>query len=73
MGQYTEANTQDELDKLKKTIELMGYYWVHQTPDEYKAYKADPKKIDELFKELVLQRMKEWMALADERLEGHAL
>jgi uncharacterized protein len=70
MGQYTEISTQDELDKLKKTIELMGYYWVHQTMDEYKVCKAEPKKIDQLFKELVLQRMKEWMALADERLKG---
>jgi uncharacterized protein len=69
MGQYTEVSTQDELEKLKKTIELMGYYWTHQTMDEYKALKAEPKMIDELFKELVLQRMKEWMALADERLK----
>jgi uncharacterized protein len=69
MGQYTEVATQDELEKLKKTIEMMGYYWVHQTPDEYKAFKAEPKKIDLLFKELVLKRMKEWMILADERLK----
>jgi Icc-related predicted phosphoesterase len=69
MGQYTEVATQDELEKLKKTIEMMGYYWVHQTPDEYKAFKTEPKKIDLLFKELVLKRMKEWMILADERLK----
>lgn len=70
MGQYTEANTQDELEKLKKTIEMMGYYWVHQTPDEFKEYHADPKKVDELFKCLMLQRLKEWIVLADERLAG---
>ena len=69
MGQYTEVSSQDELDKLKKTVELMGYYWVHQTPEEFKSFKAEPKKIDELFKQLVLQRMKEWMVLADERLK----
>jgi len=70
MGQYTEANTQDELDKLKKTVELMGYYWVHQTPDEFHSYQADPVKLDHLFKELMLQRLKEWINLADERLKG---
>ena len=69
MGQYTEIATQEELEKLKKTIELMGYYWVHQTPGEYQSFKSDPKKIDTLFKDLVLQRMKEWMVLADERLK----
>jgi Icc-related predicted phosphoesterase len=69
MGQYTEVNSLEELEKLKKTIELMGYYWVHQKKDEYQALKSEPKKIDALFKELVLQRMREWMALADERLK----
>ena len=70
MGTHTECATQDELDKLIKTIEMMGYYWVHQSPDEYQEYKADPKKVDVLFKDLMLQRLKEWIALADERLAG---
>jgi len=70
MGQYTEASTQEELEKLKKTIELMGYYWVHQTTDEFHSYQADPVKLDSLFKELMLVRLKEWIALADERLKG---
>jgi Icc-related predicted phosphoesterase len=70
MGTHTECGTQEELEKLKKTIEMMGYYWVHQTPDEFQVYKADPKKVDTLFKQLMLQRLKEWIALADERLKG---
>jgi Icc-related predicted phosphoesterase len=70
MGTYTEVGTQEEMDKLKKTIELMGYYWVHQTPEEFRDYKADPKKVDTLFKQLMMQRLKEWITLADERLVG---
>jgi Icc-related predicted phosphoesterase len=70
MGSHTECATQEELDKLKKTIEMMGYYWVHQTCDEFKEYKSDPKKVDALFKQLMLKRLKEWIALADERLAG---
>ena len=70
MGQQTEANTQDELTKLKNTIEMMGYYWVHQTPDEYRSYKSDPSLVESLFNKLMLQRLKEWIALADERLLG---
>jgi Icc-related predicted phosphoesterase len=57
MGTHNECASQDELDKLKKTIEMMGYYWVHQTPEEYQEYKADPKKVDTLFKQLMFQRM----------------
>jgi hypothetical protein len=70
MGTHTEVATQKELDKLKKTIEMMGYYWVHQTPNEFHEYQADPKKVDTLFKQLMLARLNEWIALADERLAG---
>jgi hypothetical protein len=70
MGHHTEAATQEELEKLKKTIEMMGYYWVHQTPEEFRAYKDDPQKVDVLFKHLMLERLTEWIALADERLAG---
>jgi uncharacterized protein len=70
MGQHTEVETQEELDKLKKTIEMVGYYWAHLTPDEFQSYKADPQKLNTLFNQLMLQRLKEWIALADERLKG---
>jgi uncharacterized protein len=72
MGHYTVVDTEDELIKLKKTIEMMGYYWVEQTPEEFQAHKTDPQKVDALFKNLMLQRLKEWIALADERLQGTA-
>ena len=70
MGHATEAATQDELDKLKKTIEMVGYYWVHLTPDEYHAYKADAKELDTLFNRLMVERLKSWIVLADERMAG---
>jgi Icc-related predicted phosphoesterase len=70
MGTHTEVNTQDELEKLRKTIETLGYYWVHQTPEEFNDYRHDPQKVDTMFKKLMLARLKEWIALADERLAG---
>jgi Icc-related predicted phosphoesterase len=70
MGHHTLAATPDDLAGLKKTIEMMGYYWVHQTPEEFQAYKADPGKVDALFKQKMMERLKEWIALADERLAG---
>ncbi len=68
MGHQLEIETREELDKLKKTIEMVGYYWTHLTLDEFNFYKADPKKLNELFNQLMLQRLKEWIVLADERL-----
>jgi len=70
MGHQVEIHSQEELDKLKKTIEMVGYYWVHQTPDQFREYKADPVKLDALFNQLMIDRLKEWIALADERLAG---
>jgi Icc-related predicted phosphoesterase len=70
MGSHTEVGTPEELGDLKKTIEMMGYYWVHQTPEEFKVYRDDPGKVDSLFKRLMLSRLKEWIALAEERLAG---
>jgi len=70
MGQHREIDGADELAEIKKTIENAGYYWVHQTRDEFEGTRADPAKIDALFKSLVLKRIAEWLELADERLAG---
>ncbi|HVP21767.1 MAG TPA: metallophosphoesterase [Anaerolineaceae bacterium] len=70
MGHQLEITTQEELDKLKKTIEMVGYYWAQVTMDEFNEYKATPKKLDELFNRLMLERLKGWISLADERLAG---
>jgi hypothetical protein len=68
MGHQLEVETQEELDKLKKTIEMVGYYWSILTMDEFNVYKSDPKKLDELFNRLMLERLREWIVMADERL-----
>jgi Icc-related predicted phosphoesterase len=70
MGQYRLIETKDELAEIKKITENAGYYWVHLTREEFDATHADPAKIDALFKQLVLDRVQEWLDLADERLEG---
>lgn len=70
MGHDTEISSTEELDNLKKTIEMVGYYWVHLTKDEFLRYKSDERRLDELFNQLMINRLKEWIALADERLRG---
>jgi len=73
MGAQTEADTPEELEKLKKTIEMVGYYWYHLTPDQYQALRANHQALEDLFKRLMLERLREWIALADERLAGTSL
>lgn len=72
MGTYTEMNSADEIAAVKKTIENAGYYWVEQSRDEFEAIKDDPAAIDALFKQRAIQRIEEWLALADERLAGRS-
>jgi hypothetical protein len=73
MGKPVSVGTQEELASLKKTIETVGYYWIHMTPDEFDAMHKDPKKQEALFTSLALARLREWMALADERLSGSGI
>jgi uncharacterized protein len=70
MGQHVDIETEDELAKIKKTVENAGYYWVHQTRDEFEETRKDPSRIDALFKEQVMARVQEWLDLADDRLAG---
>ncbi|HQJ98168.1 MAG TPA: phosphoesterase [Thermoleophilia bacterium] len=70
MGQYRLIEGKEALAEIKKVVENAGYYWVHQTREEFEDTKSDPAKIDALFKQLVLARVQEWLDLADERLEG---
>lgn len=73
MGKATEANTPEELANLKKLIETVGYYWCHLTPEEFVALSQEPHRQEDIFRQLALQRLREWMALADERLSGTSL
>lgn len=70
MSRHVDIETKDELSRVKKTIEQAGYYWVEQARDEYEATRSDPLKSEPLFKGLVLERARQWLDLADERLDG---
>ena len=70
MGKPVQVETQEELANLKKLIETVGYYWIQMTPDEFEVMSKDHHQQEELFKRLALERLSEWMALADERLSG---
>jgi len=70
MSRHIDIETREELSRVKKTIEGAGYYWVEQSQDEYETTRADPLRSEALFRGLVLERVEQWLALADERLDG---
>lgn len=60
----------DEAARLRTWIADAGQYPVDMTPDEFAWYEGDQARIDELFRRLVLDRLGEWVAEADEKLAG---
>src|SRR5262245_36964677 len=70
LGQRRVARSEQELADLERSIADLGYYAVRVTPEERAAMEADPALVRRLFDERITARVREWMALAAERLEG---
>jgi len=68
-GKQLTLTSQEELNELKRKTEVLGVYPHIFEPDEYDEFAHDRSKQDALFHELVLQRLREWMELAEERLK----
>lgn len=70
LGQRRIARTEEELVALERSIADLGYYAVRVTPEERAAMEADPALVKRHFSERITHRVREWMTLAAERLEG---
>jgi len=53
---------------MEKRIREMGYYPVEMTPEEVTEYQNNPKKLDELFKEVMTGRIREWLQMIVDKL-----
>ena len=72
IGNNIVVESPEELARVKQTVENAGYYWVNQTMEEFVDTSADKAKTDALFKRLVLQRLNEWVELANERMAAES-
>lgn len=70
MGVARTAETRDELDRLKTWIADAGQYVFEATQDEVEALDGDQRRIDELFRRLVVERVEEWIDEAEAKLSG---
>lgn len=70
LGQRRTARTEQELADLERAIADLGYYAVRVTEDERRAMESDPALVRRMFDEQITRRVRDWMALASERLEG---
>lgn len=61
---------EDELPAFTKRAENMGFYPAVMDEEEFQALKASPERQEQLFRELVEERLRQWVEYADAKLEG---
>jgi Icc-related predicted phosphoesterase len=70
LGIERKVSGPEELEALRTRIADAGQYDFVTTPDELESYQGDQSRIDELFRRLVVERARQWVAEADEKLRG---
>jgi Icc-related predicted phosphoesterase len=73
LEQESELHGSAEVTEMMRRIRHRGYYPYLTTPDEIAELKANPQQVERLFVSQVLQTMEQWLAYADEKLDGTAL
>lgn len=69
-GKDHHITSDDEMREFKRSLQTLGFYWQEMDPDEYRSYEGQQDRIDDLFDVLAKDRLKGWVALAEERLAG---
>ena len=69
-GQRWVARDEQELIRIERSIADLGYYAVRVTETERAAMEANPDLVKRKFHDKIIERAREWMDLAAERLEG---
>ena len=70
LGQRRVARSEGELADLERSIADLGYYAVRVSEQDRAAMEADPAVVRRAFDEHITRRVREWMDLAAERLDG---
>jgi Icc-related predicted phosphoesterase len=69
LGSEHVLSTPEEIEALEKRIADTGYYSHRCSEDEQAALRDDSATLHALFVSKIVERLHEWMVLADERLE----
>jgi Icc-related predicted phosphoesterase len=70
LGTTRTLKTKEQRDGLENDIRNSGYYPYVTTPEEMKELSNDVKLRDELFLRVMVDGVKRWVQLAEERLKG---
>ena len=70
LGLKTILRGEEELKTHEKRIKDTGYYPFQTTPEEIAELSKDQAKASAVFKKLMLQRVEEWVGVAEKNLRG---
>lgn len=73
LQQQFVLNDEAAVRDFERRVGSRGYYPFRVTPEQLALFEADPAKVDTFFHEQILKVVEQWMALADQRLEGSGL
>jgi Icc-related predicted phosphoesterase len=69
-GRTWTMKNESEINEMVKRISGVGYYWKIMTIEEVNELKQNPKKVDNLMKELMVERLKSWLNLLLEKVDA---
>jgi len=67
-GSDLVLRSREEVEEFRKKAADSGSYTSLVSPSEFKELDANPGKVKELFRRVMVKRMREWISLAEERL-----
>jgi Icc-related predicted phosphoesterase len=73
LGSRRVARSEEELAELERSIADIGFYAVRVTPAEKTAMEAGPELVRAAFENAITARLRAWLALAEERLDGSSV
>jgi Icc-related predicted phosphoesterase len=73
LGIATTLRGQEELDTHVKRIKDTGYYPFHTTPEEIAELSRNQEKANKVFRNLMTQRIREWIDIAERNLKGSGI
>jgi Icc-related predicted phosphoesterase len=70
LGSENNLTGEKELELMMKSIRAIGYYPRITDEKELSELTQDPQKVREMFQKMMMESVKRWIALAEQRLRG---
>jgi len=68
-GSTHQARGREELAELSKRISAVGFYPYACDKEEYAELVSNPERVDRIFRELMVERVRQWVQLAEQHLK----